>query len=180
MKRKEDSEEMFEMIGNDPQAWLEQARLLKTSAQVQYDVLREIQAAGGSPSERSTALLAHMQAYMMLIGFSFENPIKAILVSRIPSKTTRLELAKDLWDKRKGHLLLHLIPNDIVLSDQERDLLNRLQTFTVWAGRYPLPMQSQHYHNEQKLISLKANEHVAVQNLFFRLMSYVVDIEVDD
>ncbi|QHV98729.1 hypothetical protein [Spirosoma endbachense] len=117
---------------------------------------------------------------MMLIGFSFENLIKAIPVSRTPSKTTRRELAKDLWDKRKGHFLLHLIPNDINLSDQERDLLNRLQTFTVWAGRYPLPMQSQHYHSEEKLISLKGNDDTTVQNLFFRLMSYVQDIDIAD
>ncbi|SFF24611.1 hypothetical protein [Spirosoma endophyticum] len=174
MASKQDSDELFELTGNSPSSWLHQARSLKTAAQLPLDELARIKASDLSPADRSEALMSHIQSYMLLTSFSFENLIKGILTSRKPNMVDGKSLSTALWDNKNGHKVVDIIPADIILSDQERDLFIRLQAFAIWAGRYPIPMNSHDYHSAQSLLKYETTDPLIAEELFFRLVKYVI------
>lgn len=74
---------------------------------------------------------------LMLAGFSVENMLKALYVSQNPafSSSGRFDVAT--------HNLRQLADNiALPLTKNERILLERLEHFLTWAGRYPVPLYS--------------------------------------
>jgi hypothetical protein len=74
----------------------------------------------------------------MLAGFAIENLLKGILIAE---KTPLNENGKFTL---KSHELLELAADagyELVETDQR--LLERIQEFTVWTGRYPIPLNSE-------------------------------------
>lgn len=173
MTAREESGQTFEMVGSDPSSWLHQAQLLKTSADLLYEQLRTTQHNRGelTPSQRSHELMAGMHSYMMLTGFCLENLVKGILISRNPSLVNQQRIDPSLL----SHEAISLLPSDILLTDREKELLTRLQQYAIWSGRYPIPVRSHEFHQAQGKFKLYAADKAIVDNLFFRLSSYVVD-----
>jgi len=74
----------------------------------------------------------------MLAGFAFENLLKGILIS-----------GESPLDERgrfilKSHNLLELsVEAGYTFNDEDRRLLERAQEFAIWAGRYPIPLNSE-------------------------------------
>jgi hypothetical protein len=75
------------------------------------------------------------EVYMLLAGLAIENLAKARIVSSHPSPTKADRLEKDL----KSHDLINLVERaGITPSEDESYLLERLEVFVTWAGRYPI------------------------------------------
>lgn len=71
---------------------------------------------------------------MFLVGLAMENLAKAVHVARTRSAVGGDRLIDDL----KTHSLLHLLGRvGIELDADEAYLVERLETFVTWAGRYP-------------------------------------------
>ncbi|MEK8018399.1 MAG: hypothetical protein VSS75_016135 [Candidatus Parabeggiatoa sp.] len=71
---------------------------------------------------------------MMLYGLSIENLLKAVLIKKGDAFKENGKF------KYAHHCLLDLIKKaDIGITEKERLLLEKLEKFILWAGRYPLP-----------------------------------------
>jgi hypothetical protein len=136
----------------NPNNWLGQAQRLKRSADLllkrwlaltpqRLMTQAELMQHPGDDS----ALVRHVELYeesmacamsgAMLLAFAIENYLKGILVARDPSMVKPPPHLFD-WNHRLGPLADRCA---VALEEQERDLLNRLTTFTMWGGRYPAP-----------------------------------------
>jgi len=78
-----------------------------------------------------------MSGLFVACGLALENLAKGICIARDPN------VVKD--DRYVGHaihLLLDLLNHaKVTLSKEESELVERLETFVIWAGRYPIPRQ---------------------------------------
>lgn len=163
-----ETDEIFNMAILDPDCWAIQARSLKVSAQLSLDQLIKAQYELPPGQERSDTLITFMQSYMLLVGYAIENIVKGLLIARLPEETK--ELPKYLSDKIFSHSILSLMPSDMVLTKLERNLLTRLQAFTVWAGRYPMSTKPGEYHAavSVNLLTMKKGDPILFNKLFFK------------
>lgn len=142
----------FEQKGKDAMLWLEQAKKLKISADVIRVELDEFikQELANPPSaenkyqirsrdinEYRIRLLSYIENFMMLTAFAFECLTKGITIAADPQRVTAGKLHMSGW-KRGGHDLA-IWAKDAKLSTIKIDLLTRLEEYSVWAGRYPIP-----------------------------------------
>ncbi len=116
---------LFETTANFPTIWLSKGKELKKGA----DVLLASDA-------------NHL--YLFLIAFSFENLLKGILIcGGLNRKIKLLTLRK--WEGL-GHDLLHLSKkSNISISNHEEKILKRLTNYSMWGGRYPIPVDPEYY-----------------------------------
>jgi hypothetical protein len=78
---------------------------------------------------------------MMLAGFAAECMLKAIFVSQNPAFNS-----SGKFDATTHDLLKLADGVDLPLTKDERILLERLEQFLTWAGRYPVPLYAQDMH----------------------------------
>lgn len=72
---------------------------------------------------------------MMLAGLTIENLLKGVCIGKEPP------LSNDGDFRLRTHKLLDLAARaDLALGEDERGLLERLEVFIEWAGRYPIPL----------------------------------------
>lgn len=72
---------------------------------------------------------------MLLAALTIENLLKGVCVSREPA------LDKNGSFRLKTHKLLDLLDRiNVPLNDEEQNLVERLEVFLEWAGRYPVPL----------------------------------------
>jgi hypothetical protein len=74
-----------------------------------------------------------------LNGLAIENLVKALWVQKNDPIND-----KGVLDRKIGHKQKVLLKDvNFKLSNEEEDLLLRLETFVMWAGRYPMPRTSE-------------------------------------
>ena len=88
--------------------------------------------------------------YFLLIAYALENYIKAILVYKNKDEYSKDILRDGILPKdlqKNGHDLLSLLKKlkIIELSESEKSILNRLYRHSTWQGRYPVPVNADHY-----------------------------------
>jgi len=126
---------LFERAAAEPLTWRLTAESLAQAARVLLPSIEEHMRAtlAGEPLSGEPPLTG---VYMLLIGLAVENLVKGLLVARHDGPTSDGKLAKDL----KSHQLLDLLKRArIRLDDDQSYLVQRLEAFVVWAGRYPVP-----------------------------------------
>lgn len=127
---KEFWDEQHQRLAEEPIAWVLRADELIAAFEVLAADIESNAASHCPPSTSSVAL--------MLAGFAIENILKAFLVAnRNPLNSKgRFEFAT--------HKLLKLATNaQLAVSSDEARLLERLEEFVAWAGRYPVPLTSE-------------------------------------
>jgi hypothetical protein len=147
-ERRKQFDQTFEIIASDPSAWLEQAQGMKIAAEPILQSFREILDVPQTLPGVRLKKLAYIDAYMLLIGFAFENLLKAIAVSRglLTLRNKQLRFDPMLSHDRGGHSLTGLASSlHLQLTSQEHQYFERLEEFIYWAGRYPVSMKSGTY-----------------------------------
>jgi hypothetical protein len=164
-------EDIYELLGQNPSSWLEQAELLKMSAMLILEKLIEIRDVGQAQPGIREQKLAFTHSYMMLMGLSFENLIKGVHIANTPSLS--LEDRIKIWTTyRGGHGISGLIKLVTSTSVKEENLLRRLEEYAFWAGRYPIPRDKNQYRSAQKYRNLFPLQDPPLCNtLFERLAS---------
>ena len=96
--------------------------------------------------------------------------IKGIRISRKPTNVTQERIESRILS-RKGHGIAEGANKIIDLTQQELKLLNRIQEYLLWAGRYPLPLKSSILLNSenQELRSFRSNDPLLVDKIFKKL-----------
>jgi hypothetical protein len=168
-------EEIYELLGQSPLTWLEQAEFLRMSATLILEKLREIlpipQVYPGIRAQK----VAFIQSYLLLMGLSFENLIKGVHIAKIPNLSIENRMKK--WKLyRKGHGISTLIKEIASVNSDEENLLKRLEEYAVWAGRYPIPMNTNQYLESiepKNLRSFFTQDPALCDALFERLTSII-------
>ena len=166
-------EEMYELLGQSPLIWLQQAEFLKMSASLILDKFNEIlpvpQAIPGIREQK----VAFVDSFMLLMGLSFENIIKGAHTAKTPSLLIEDRLA--VWRRhRKGHGISTLIRLIISVTPEEENLLQRLEEYAFWAGRYPIPTNTTQYSKAQSLRSFIPKRDPALcEKIFEQLASFI-------
>jgi hypothetical protein len=112
--------------------------------------------------------LAYMQSFMLLTAIAFENLIKGIVVAAEPTSWRSLKADS-------GHGISTFAAMFTTLSEPESDLLQRLQEYLLWAGRYTIPTKSARYVEKFHLLSLRKGNRLLVSTLFERLSAILRD-----
>lgn len=153
----------FVQKARSPQAWIIQSKYLHHAADYLLKLhqkaedkqikllLKELKEnegqlrTGSRPATKLKVELIHdtsvIAVYRMLMGYSIENLSKAILIKKKPDL-----IKKDgaFGDKNtiKRHLSIEMIREcGIKLKAQEKDTVQMLSWYVLWAGRYPIPLK---------------------------------------
>src|SRR5438128_5199933 len=127
---------MFREGGGNPSSWLHSAEALMRAARsllpiIEADGRGILDATVGDAFEAAVTPI-----YMLLVGLAIENLAKGIYVARNPTACSSDNLPRELTTHKAIELLESL---DVSLSQAEVSLLERIETFVLWAGRYPIP-----------------------------------------
>lgn len=157
----------YRVISEDPQAWLFQARGLKLVADRILPMLRESLARPAISSQEER--ISYIHSYMFLNGLAFENLIKGILIGRDSTLVANQKVNQIL--ERGGHGIAKATIGIVAVSPGEEDLLQRLEEYLVWAGRYPLPRKFAQYLNseQQHFRRFITTDPAMVEQIFSRL-----------
>jgi histone H3/H4 len=118
------------ILATEPIVWLLKADSLMAAFEV---LVADDERRAGQNLPRRVQSVAYM-----LAGFAIENLLKGLLIAaRTPlDKAGRFTL--------KSHDLLDLSAEvGCQLDDSNRRLLERMQEFAIWTGRYPIPLSSE-------------------------------------
>jgi hypothetical protein len=157
-------EDIFENAANNPKSWFDTAVNLKLAANELYsdDFYKPI------PVDKNTPFI--MPIYRMLLGLSFENLLKGLLVASreqiiTPDGEFTVHDMKRLLDALDDTGALP------TLTDEERNLLCELESYVVWLGRYPVPEKTVEY-----TFSRYSNaDHFTEQELWEKISEHLSD-----
>jgi hypothetical protein len=113
----------------------------------------------------------------MLMGLSFENLLKGLLIAEGMPAVTNGKLVKDFVEHNLGTLadkLEGVTKSQPVFTAEERKLLAEISRFVVWQGRYPIPKASHGYTGGYALND--PDEHKLEQDLWKRLHDRLISI----
>jgi hypothetical protein len=129
---------IYDSAAADPRQWLGYARSLKLAASVLQPHFDSEPETG--PPERGKGFKPTVgPIYLLLVGFAIENYAKAMSVIRNPIVVSNGKLIR-----LKRHDLLGLLADfEFALSPDEEELVERLEQFVIWAGRYPVPTKAE-------------------------------------
>lgn len=163
-----DAEETYRLVESDALGWLEHGRGVLLSAEVVYTALTEIMPLSQTLTGIREKKLAYVQSFMLLTAIAFENLLKGIVVAAEPTGWRALKADN-------GHGISAFAAMFTTLSEPESDLLQRLQEYLVWAGRYTIPMKSARYVANFHLLSLRRGDRLLISTLFERLSAILHD-----
>ncbi len=132
---------LFGRAAAEPLAWRSSADSLMRAARTLLPSIEADRRAASDPAETSFEPPVTL-AYMLLVGLAVENLAKAVHVARKQSAVDGDRLANAL----KTHSLLDLLQGvGLELNQDEAYLVERLEAFVTWAGRYPTPLKLDDY-----------------------------------
>jgi hypothetical protein len=128
---------LYERASRVPLVWRFASDPLRRAAHILLPVIEEDLRIHSDPSADTAAFEAPTShVYMLLVGLAVENLAKGICVASNPNIIKNDQFSGGL----KTHKLLDLLERGgVKLSQEESYLLERLETFINWAGRYPIP-----------------------------------------
>lgn len=163
-----DADETYRLVEGDALAWLEHGRGALLSAEVVYAALTEIMPFSQTLPGIREKKLAYMQSFMLLTAIAFENLLKGIAVAEEPAGWKALKADS-------GHGISTFAASFTTLSDSESELLQRLQEYLLWAGRYTIPTKPARYVANFHLLRLRRGDRLIISTLFERLSTVLHD-----
>jgi hypothetical protein len=130
---------IYESTASNPMQWLSNARSLQFAADLLKPSFEKELNSTHLPAKKNNFEITVGQIYLMIIGFATENYLKGIYVTQNPEI-----IENDKLIKLNSHTLLKLFQElNLKISKKEIDLIERLEEFILWAGRYPIPAKFQ-------------------------------------
>ena len=121
----------FDATTENPGSWFLEGMQLKVAAE-RIDWLF-------NPATEAEQSLSLMSIYRFLMGLSFENLIKGILHAQ-GHKVIENGKFTTLFSKHDLKYLANALDlSKINITENEKNTLNNLTPYIIWAGRYPLP-----------------------------------------
>jgi len=127
---------MFREGGGDPSSWLYNAEALIRAARSLLPMMDADHRKLADPTVTTGFEAPIAPIYMLLVGLAIENLLKGIYVARNPTTCSSDRLPRELTQHKTIEFCERL---GLSISQAEGLLLERIETFVVWAGRYPIP-----------------------------------------
>jgi hypothetical protein len=125
----------YESAASDPRQWLSYARSLQFTADLLKPIFEKEHQTPRPRNQKNYFPISVSQIYLMIVGFAVENYLKGIYVISFPEV-----IKDDKLIKLNRHDLLQLMRElKFEVLKEEFDLIERLEEFVLWAGRYPIP-----------------------------------------
>ena len=164
-----EAEEYFNSVERDSWHWLDSSEKLKISSEVIYKELHSLLEI--LRTERTFAdeekIMALWSSYYLLVGLSFENLVKGLSIENNRSAKSFKEIFKKWGDK--GHEISLIAKDNIpLLTKEEISIIEKLETYIVWAGRFHLPRNSDKYTKERGNLYYYSNDHDTINVLYER------------
>lgn len=145
--------ESFTLVATDPAAWCQAGdRLWKAAQLLAKDLVGSFlnPLVGPRPDLRLTPSAHFVDGRIdliwpttLLLGLAAENFLKAAYVKKRWPVQPNPPLKRLPRDVTRGHRLSDLAAElRLPFSDNEREMLRRLETIVLWAGRYPVPIEA--------------------------------------
>lgn len=156
----------FEILQN-PIYWFEMSERLKISADLlKEQMIRNFNKMPLDLAEDQKNSYSLFESFMLLLGFSWENKIKGYALIKYkknnPPKLFKnlKEIKQEVWGGNNGHELSKILDScDFEIYKSEKELLERLETFLMWAGRYPIPTDRQKFDDAKRGNQIKSYSH---------------------
>lgn len=164
----------FENRKDSPIEWLYTAWTLKRAAEeidtfsIQGRSLSSHKAKGGD-----AGLLLLRPVYRLLMGLSFENLLKGIIIAHGKATEYEGKLDRSLKTHNINKLLDKLGANKCPLSEEEKNILKEFTEDIVWTGRYPIPKDED---SHQIVIGYSSKKHPQELKLWERLSEHLKDV----
>jgi len=155
---------IFDAATESPGSWLFQAMQLKVAAERTDWLFKPV-----IEDEKTSSL---MTTYRFLIGLSFENLIKGILHTQGNKVTENGKFTKLFSKHDLVYLVKKLDPSKINITKEEKNILNELTPYVIWAGRYPFPK----YQNDIIAQFHSSTEHKRELELWEKLKEHLANI----
>jgi hypothetical protein len=152
-------------IAIDPAHWINHGLRLMLSADLICDEFESIVNSNTPRYKIQDEMLSYSKVYMMLLGLAFENTAKGILI-----QNGKILVGEDqLKNIPKMHNIKKII-SDVLpdLSEDEINLLRRVEEYTKWNGKYPVPLKSENYVE----LSFSPSRDKAISNKIFTRLYY--------
>lgn len=165
-----EAEEYFNSVERDSWHWLDNSEKLKYSSEVIYKKLNyfiEMFRKDGS-FENEEKIRALWGSYYLLVGLSFENLVKGLSIENNMSAKDFSEIFNK-WGDRSGHQISKIaIANIPLLTKEELSIIEKLETYIMWAGRFNLPRTSDRYTKERKRLFFYSKDYDVINSLYDR------------
>lgn len=152
----------------DPKVWVAEAMNLWLSAKVLYDQQWQWSVSGEDDKDLSYPSFWGFRVIRMLIGFSFENLIKAYLINEKGKEADWFSKEGNFKiEGAKGHDLIWLFEKaEFSLTEPEEHYLGLFAICSLWAGRYPIA--SNEHAMPRKRKSMASSEDLLKRRLKMR------------
>jgi hypothetical protein len=136
----------FERSTNNPSEWYEKAVLFKRVAE-EIDIFDLIDRLYKKQirNDKERELLGCAAIYKFLIGISFENLLKAIIIAHGNAAGNRKVLHSTFAQHKISKLIPQIDSSKLRFNEDEIGTLLELEKYVVWAGRYPVPKKYKDY-----------------------------------
>jgi hypothetical protein len=152
MTTRAESDERYQLLGRESLQWLEKAQGLRYCSGILKTHLLEI--VKTPPASRRIETLGVVSSAMLLLGLAFENLIKGVKVAENPNLVGQDRFNISSWRRNDaGHGIKALAQSVVTLTSDEEELLDRLQESILWAGRFPIPLTSNRYHDSHSPVN---------------------------
>jgi hypothetical protein len=162
-----------------PDSWLNYAEELEEAAEALWaDSGNSMRIETGTQLDGSLMLTkkpsAHLRSYILLAGLALENVLKGLIIANDAKLISSARLDKTL----KSHKLLDLVKriDGLVLSKDEKRIVQICQDAIPYWGRYPVPLVYQGLQPEKAATD---NFHTSFRRLHFRLCKLLYDLLKD-
>ncbi|MFN8255020.1 MAG: hypothetical protein U0W24_04985 [Bacteroidales bacterium] len=178
MTRKDEFEDSYFILLHDAQSWVQQAERHFISSKVIYkELTKRIRKERDIHDRLKEEFIGLMDSYFLLISLAFENLIKGLIISKKPDFNSTSELKPYKWESSGGHGIVEMINLNYKRTEEsENILLEKLQTFLIWAGKYRIPKSPEKYINSKipKIQhSIKSDDHIIAERLFLRIKEQI-------
>ena len=139
----------YELACSEPYLWMRKAQKVRRAADILWKQFRDEVVAFSKGEDPQGPFFGDVA--VMLYGITVENLLKAGLAAK------GLAVAPNGNFGQKSHDLQSLAAAfGLVLLPQEAELLERLQQFVEWAGRYPIPLYRESLYPRELLDGSKS------------------------
>lgn len=173
------AKEFYNLISRDSMTWLDNSEKLKLSADIIHNELQKsvgIFLNGEKDYNNEDKIQALWNTYYLLIGHAFENLIKGLSIESNRQLKSFNEIFNIHWKKNNsGHGISKIAQDNIMdLTNKEIEILEKLETYILWAGKYPLPKREDIFFKEENRLIYDTNDFNRIGILFERIKTLLL------